>query len=250
MLMIEPPPAVRISGIVYFAISIIEVTLTRIAASHSRGSTSTAVPGGPPMPTLLTRMSSRPQRATVCRTAAAQSSGFVTSASTTMASPPSSAIIREVASTQSFTGSMRVTRAPCRASRTEAARPLPMPSVRPGGTGLRQRGTMGVRLTHSTSAQIFGLNLFHPRHRGFLAHWLPRIGLERPQDPYHDSNNLFIAVLPNTFKTYRLKRLRALLPSGDRSEYCLNQSNLKCGSRLQDRKSTRLNSSHLGISYA
>src|SRR5229473_68358 len=62
MLMIEPPPALRISGMAYFAISIIEVTLTRSASFQASGSTSTALPGGPPIPTLLTRMSSRPQR--------------------------------------------------------------------------------------------------------------------------------------------------------------------------------------------
>src|ERR1700733_15480653 len=60
-LMIEPPPLLIISGMAYFAISIIEATLTRIALSHAARSTSTALPRGPVMPTLLTRMSSLPQ---------------------------------------------------------------------------------------------------------------------------------------------------------------------------------------------
>src|SRR6266404_7659840 len=72
--MIEPPPLLIISGIAYFAISIIEATLTRIALSHASTSTSTALPRGPAMPTLLTRMSSLPQastddRLTRCRNA-------------------------------------------------------------------------------------------------------------------------------------------------------------------------------------
>jgi hypothetical protein len=46
MLMMEPAPCLRISGMAYLAISIIAVTLTRIAASQAAGSTSTALPGG------------------------------------------------------------------------------------------------------------------------------------------------------------------------------------------------------------
>src|ERR1700710_1861082 len=74
-LMIEPPPLLIISGMATFAISIIEATLTRIALSHAATSTSTALPRGPVMPTLLTRMSSLLQTSTVRATMAWHEAG-------------------------------------------------------------------------------------------------------------------------------------------------------------------------------
>ena len=102
MLTIAPPPCWIISGMAYFAISTIEVTLTRMARSQASMSTSTAVPGGPPMPTLFTRMSSRPQVRTVSRTMRSQSCGTVTSASTISEVPPSASIMCWVRSAQSW----------------------------------------------------------------------------------------------------------------------------------------------------
>src|SRR3954453_22774463 len=75
----EPPPLLIISGMAYFAISIIEATLTRIALSHAATSTSIALPRGPVMPTLLTRMSSLPQASTARATIAWQEAGSLTS---------------------------------------------------------------------------------------------------------------------------------------------------------------------------
>src|SRR5215469_18117251 len=136
------------------AMRTIEVTFTRMARSHSSRSTSTAVPGGPPMPTLLIRTSTRPQRRTVSATAARQASGSVTSVSRTNAAPPSRSTISRVSSAHSLTVSSMATRAPARASTTEVARPFPMPpgarepapvtiatrpAIRPAGSSLLAR---------------------------------------------------------------------------------------------------------------
>src|ERR1700694_490616 len=128
--MIEPPPLLIISGIAYFAISIIEATLTCIALSHASISTSTALPRGPAMPTLLTRMSSLPQASAVRATIAWHDTGTLTSPSTICETPPSASISRLVSSTHCATVSTSVTRAPCRARTTAVARPLPIPSAR------------------------------------------------------------------------------------------------------------------------
>jgi hypothetical protein len=93
-------------------------------------STSTALPMGPPMPTLLTRMSSRPQASTVALTEAALETGSAASAAATIDVPPSASIIALVASAHSFIASSNATLAPSRASNMAAALPLPMPSSR------------------------------------------------------------------------------------------------------------------------
>src|SRR5215472_13786887 len=99
----------------------------RMARSHSSGSVSTAVPEGPPIPTLFTRMSSLPHRRTVSATALRHDSASATSASTTKASPPSRSMISRVSSAQDRTLSSSATLAPSRASSTDVARPFPMP---------------------------------------------------------------------------------------------------------------------------
>src|SRR5215471_1066220 len=100
-----------------------------MARSHSSGSTSTAVPAGPPIPTLFTRTSSLPHRRTVSATATRHESASPTSASNTNASPPSRSTISRVSSAQDLTVSSSATLAPSRASSTDVARPFPMPPV-------------------------------------------------------------------------------------------------------------------------
>ncbi|MCY1218294.1 hypothetical protein D9M72_302380 [compost metagenome] len=130
MLTMAPRPTLRISGIAYLAISIIEVTLTRSAWSHSSMSRSTALPAGPPMPTLLTRMSTRPQVSTAVATAWRHCAASDTSHAAARAMPPSAVIMRSVSRAASSCISSSSTRAPRRASKIAAARPLPMSVVR------------------------------------------------------------------------------------------------------------------------
>ncbi|MNV81280.1 hypothetical protein D3C71_1749360 [compost metagenome] len=59
-LTIAPLPMACMCGMEWRAISIMDVTFTRSAWSQASRSRSTAVPCGPPMPTLFTRMSTRP----------------------------------------------------------------------------------------------------------------------------------------------------------------------------------------------
>lgn len=111
------------------AMSIMEVTFTSSPWFQASRSVSTAVPFGPPMPTLFTSTSTPPKRATASPTMPRQSSRHVTSAATTRDSPPSSAIISAVRAAQARSRSTSTTRAPASASRMAAARPLPIPSA-------------------------------------------------------------------------------------------------------------------------
>src|SRR5690554_2897608 len=130
MFTIAPLSWRAMTGTAKRAISIIEVTLTRMAWSQASRSTSPAAPGGRPMPTLFTSTSRRPQRSTAAATAASQSPGFDTSAPNSSASPPSSRIIATVSAAAFGSTSVTSTAAPRLASRMEAARPLPMPVSR------------------------------------------------------------------------------------------------------------------------
>jgi len=129
MFTIAPPPLRRMAGMACLLASIMPVTLTRMTCSQSASSTSTTVPR-PPIPTLLSRMSSRPHRRTASSTMAPALSARVTSASNTAASPPPCSIMVSVASAAARLTSTRRTLAPSRANRTAAARPLPMPAAR------------------------------------------------------------------------------------------------------------------------
>jgi hypothetical protein len=82
------------------------------------------------MPTLLTKMSTRPKCATAAATTRRQSASEVTSAGKTSDSPPSASIISLVRTAHGSLASISTTRAPARANRIEAARPLPIPSAR------------------------------------------------------------------------------------------------------------------------
>jgi hypothetical protein len=90
-LTIEPQPASTMCGMQCLAINIMDFTFTRMPRSHSSGSTSTAVPGGPSTPTLFTSTSTPPKRPTVAATASAHERGSETSQTTTADTPPSAA---------------------------------------------------------------------------------------------------------------------------------------------------------------
>ena len=102
-------------------------TLTCMTRRQFSGGISTTLPR-PPIPTLLSRQSSRPNRSTAAATIALACWSSVTSATKAAAVPPSSAIIATVRSARLSSRSTTSTRAPARASRIAAARPLPMPS--------------------------------------------------------------------------------------------------------------------------
>src|SRR5215468_3903826 len=128
MLTIAPPLAVLImAGIANFESRNILSTLTCITRRYCSASSSTTLPRLP-IPTLLSRKSSRPQRSTAASTNALQSASLVTSPTCAAATPPSAAIISTVRPADLRSRSPTNTLAPARASSIAAARPLPIPS--------------------------------------------------------------------------------------------------------------------------
>src|SRR5262245_43798214 len=129
MLTIEPPLAVLIiAGMACLESRNIVSTLTCMTRRNSSGFSSTTLPRLP-MPTLLSRKSSRPQRSTAASTRRLHSASLVTSPAWETAVPPSPLIISTVRSASFWLRSATTTLVPARASRIAAARPLPMPSA-------------------------------------------------------------------------------------------------------------------------
>src|SRR5829696_7544325 len=127
-LTMAPPPALSIiAGMAAREARYMLSTLTCITRRHASGSVWTTLPRLP-IPTLLSRKSSRPKRSTAEATMVRHCSSSVTSAACAAASPPSAAIISAVRSARSRWRSTTSTRVPARARRMAAARPLPMPS--------------------------------------------------------------------------------------------------------------------------
>src|SRR5580658_7972391 len=127
-LTIDPPPAVRIiAGMACLHTRNMVSTFTCITRAQVSSVSSTTVPLLP-IPTLLSRQSSRPQRDTASSTMAAHCLDSVTSYEAATALPPSAAIIVAVRSASCRSRSTTSTLHPARASRMAAARPLPMPS--------------------------------------------------------------------------------------------------------------------------
>src|SRR6516165_5523239 len=123
-----PPPAVSfIAGMAWREARNMLSTLTCMTRRQLSGAISTTLPR-PPIPTLLSRQSSRPNRSSAAATIALAWPSSVTSATKAAAVPPSSDIIATVRSARSRSRSTTSTRAPARASRIAAARPLPIPS--------------------------------------------------------------------------------------------------------------------------
>src|SRR6516162_5101413 len=126
--MMAPPLAVSfIAGMAWREARNMLSTLTCMTRRQFSGAMSTTLPR-PPIPTLFSRQSSRPNRSIAAATMARACPSSVTSATKTAAVPPSDAIIASVRSARSRSTSTTSTRAPARASRIAAARPLPMPS--------------------------------------------------------------------------------------------------------------------------
>ena len=109
------------------AASTIVLRLTVITRSQSASLTSTTVPRWE-MPTLLSRMSTRPYRSTAAWAMRSQSSSLVMSPWMVDASPPSCLITSSVSLARSSTMSTSRTLAPSRANRMDAALPFPIPS--------------------------------------------------------------------------------------------------------------------------
>ena len=77
--MMEPPPALRISGMAAFVPRNTPVLLTAITLSQSAREVSSTKLLTPPIPALLTRMSSLPKRDVVTWMASCQLASLVTS---------------------------------------------------------------------------------------------------------------------------------------------------------------------------
>src|SRR5258708_426628 len=123
-----PPLAVLImAGIACLESRNMLSTLICITRRYCSCFSSTTLPRLP-MPTLLSRKSSRPQRSAAASTIRWQSASLVTSQAMAAAVPPSARIISTVRSASLRSRSATSTLVPARASRIAAARPLPMPS--------------------------------------------------------------------------------------------------------------------------
>src|SRR6202047_1579226 len=130
MLMMAPLIWWRMIGIVYFAakMQLLRLIATQRSIASSVMSESSASPPARLTPTLLCRMSMRPQRPCVSATMALISASLVTSASKATAVPPLAAIMSTVSWADLTLRSTHSTHAPSRAKRKAVARPLPMPS--------------------------------------------------------------------------------------------------------------------------
>ena len=123
---IEPLPCFSITGMTCLAVRKKLFTLTSKTLSHSSSLRSTGPPCDP-MPTLLSRISTRPHLARQASTMALTSALLDASASKAAASPPSLAMRPTVSSAAARLRSTQNTRAPCRAKVTAVHLPLPQP---------------------------------------------------------------------------------------------------------------------------
>src|ERR1700722_16793612 len=130
MLMMTPLICWRMIGIVYFAakMQLLRLIATQRSIASSVMPESSASPPARLTPTLLCRMSMRPQRPCASATMALISASLVTSASKAIAVPPLAAIMSTVSWADWTLRSTHSTRAPSRAKVRAVARPLPMPS--------------------------------------------------------------------------------------------------------------------------
>ena len=121
-----PLPCFSITGMTCLAVRKKLFTLTSNTWSHSSSLSSTGPPVEP-MPTLLSRMSTRPHFDMQASTIAFTSAFFAEFASTAKASPPSLAISPTVSSAAARFRSTHSTLAPSRAKVTAVHLPLPQP---------------------------------------------------------------------------------------------------------------------------
>src|SRR5215831_1703123 len=149
-----------------------------IATQRSNASSviasSSASPPARLTPTLLCRMSMRPQRLIASAAIASICALLVTSAPKTAAVPPFAAIMSTVSSAEARLRSTHRTAAPSRAKVSAVARPLPMPSP----------GLCPAPTTMATRS--FRRMVFHPLKYGFLllaAHVSNAFALREERNP-------------------------------------------------------------------
>src|SRR5262245_62416914 len=85
-----------------------------------------------------------------------------------------------------------------------------------------------------------------------LCVWLPGFGALRAQDPYPEPDPAIYGQWSHTFNLWRMYTTQDCIP-GPGVQPCdeiAGVTLVSSGEKAGDRKSTRLNSSHLGISYA
>src|SRR5579859_5401896 len=130
MLMIAPLFWLRMTGIAYFAarMQLLRLIATQLSIASSVIRSNSESPPARLTPTLLWRMSSRPQRLGASSTIALRSRSLVTSASKAAALPPFASIRPTVSWAEARLRSTHNTCAPSRAKVIAVARPLPMPS--------------------------------------------------------------------------------------------------------------------------
>src|SRR6266853_437237 len=130
MLMMTPLFCRRMIGITCLAakIQLLRLIATQRSSASSVMSSSSASPAARLTPTLLCRISMRPQRACASATIALISASRVTSASKATAVPPLAPIMSTVSWADVRLWSTHSTFAPSRAKVSAVARPLPMPS--------------------------------------------------------------------------------------------------------------------------
>src|SRR5229473_4073514 len=130
MLMMAPLFCARMIGITCLAakMQLLRLIATQRSSASSVISSSSASPPARLTPTLLCRMSMRPQRTCASATIASMSASRVTSASKATAVPPLAPIMSTVSWADVRLWSTHSTLAPSRAKVSAVARPLPMPS--------------------------------------------------------------------------------------------------------------------------
>src|SRR5207244_11005568 len=178
MLMIAPLFCARMIGITCLAAStqLFRLIATQRSNASSDMSSSSASPPDRLTPTLLCRMSMRPQRPCASDTIALRSVFWVTSALNAAAVPCLAAIMSTVSWAEARLWSTHNTLAPSRAKVSAVARPLPMPSpgLCPAPT------TMATRSFRRMS--------FHSGYRVLLEYlFIMRliVDLHRRQHPHH-----------------------------------------------------------------
>src|ERR1700761_4603193 len=130
MLMMTPLCCARMTGITCLAarIQLLRLIAMQRSSASSLISSSSASPPDRLTPTLLCRISTRPQRLCASSTIALSSAFLVTSALNATAMPSLAAIMSAVSCAEARLWSTHKTLAPSRAKVSAVARPLPTPS--------------------------------------------------------------------------------------------------------------------------
>src|ERR1700741_4911794 len=194
MLMIAPLRCWHMIGITCFAarMQLFRLIATQRSNASSVIASSSASPPARLTPTLLCRMSMRPQRASASATIALISASRVTSAWKAAAVPPLAAIRSTVSCADARLRSTHSTLAPSRAKVSAVARPLPIPSPglcpAPTTIAIRSFSRMSRHSRHRVLLQyLFIIRLIVDLHGGEDAHHGAVEG-----DGKHEVDHLFI----------------------------------------------------------